>query len=76
MFKFLIKPNLNFGIFFQMYILDIKIKLLQDGDTLFEDLPNLLYSKYSDDYITFKKTKDAWNSNVLNRKNRLLLTKS
>jgi len=44
---------------------------IQDGDILFEELPNLVYSQYSDDYITFKKIKDTWNASILHRKKKL-----
>ena len=48
-----------------------KYEEIEDGDALFEDLPNLVYSKYSDDYVTFKKIKDMWNADILNRKKKL-----
>lgn len=44
---------------------------IQDGDILFEELPNLVYSQYSDDYITFKKIKDTWNASILHRNKKL-----
>ena len=40
---------------------------IQDGDILFEQLPNLIYSQYSDDYITFKEIKDIWNAQILTK---------
>ena len=38
---------------------------------LFEELPYLVYSEFSDDYITFKKLKDTWNAGVLFRKKKI-----
>lgn len=40
---------------------------IQDGDILFEQLPSLVYSQYSDDYITFKEIKDIWNAQILTK---------
>jgi hypothetical protein len=48
-----------------------KYEDIEDGDILFEDLPNLVYSKYSDDCVTFKKIKDIWNAKILTKKKNL-----
>ncbi len=44
---------------------------IEDGDILFEDLPNLVYSKYSDDCVTFKKIRDLWNAKILPKKKNI-----
>jgi len=44
---------------------------IKDGDILFEELPNLVYSEFCDNYVTFKKIKDTWNASILNRTRKL-----
>ena len=44
---------------------------IKDGDKLFDELPNIVYSKYSDDCITFKEIKESWNAGILNRSKKI-----
>ena len=48
-----------------------KYEEIEDGDMLFEELPYLVYSKFTDDYITFKQLKDRWNTGILFRKKKI-----
>jgi hypothetical protein len=48
-----------------------KYEDIEDGDIIFEELPYLVYSQFSDDCITFKKLKDIWNAGILFRKKKI-----
>ena len=52
-------------------LLKKKYEEIEDGDMLFEEIPYLVYSKFSDDYITFKKLKEIWNAGILFRKKKI-----
>lgn len=48
---------------------------IKDGDVIFEEAPNLVYSQFCDDYITFKNFKELWNCNVLTKKKNIVTYK-
>lgn len=48
---------------------------IKDGDIIFEEAPNLVYSEFCDDYITFKNFKELWNSNVLTKTKNIVTYK-
>ena len=48
---------------------------IKDGDAIFIESPNIVYSEYNDDYITFKNFKELWNANVLSKKKNIVTHK-